>query len=420
MALDETLTFLRQPYDFIGEGCRRRGSDVFETRLMLRPTICMVGREAAEIFYDEERFTRRGAAPLRVQQTLLGHGGVQGLDGEDHRHRKRMFLDIMRPGKIADLVAAAGRQWVRAAERWEGRGAIVLYDELHELLTRAVCEWAGVVLTEEEIPRRVRELTAMFDKSGAIGPSHWSARVARNRAERWAAWLIRDVRACRRMAPQGSALAAIASHLGRDGRRLDPHTAGVELLNVMRPTVAVSVFIVFAALALHRHPHVRADLVRGNGITLDHFVQEVRRFYPFFPAAMAKVRHDFSWHGQQFRRGQRVLFDLHGTNHDTRLWHSPRKFRPDRFAGAPRGRYAFVPQGGGTDDQHHRCPGESITVELMKQAVEFLLYRLRYTLPPQDLAVDRSRLPALPRSRLVLTDVSECRIAPTERQIRTN
>src|SRR3954463_14509708 len=146
--MDETLAFLRKPYDFITEGCERRGSDVFETRLMLRPTICMKGREAAQVFYDEEHFQRRGAAPMRIQQSLLGHGGVQGLDGEAHQRRKRMFLDIMRPSQVAALLQVSERQWISAAHRWQRRDQIVLYDELHELLARAVCEWAGVPLPE--------------------------------------------------------------------------------------------------------------------------------------------------------------------------------------------------------------------------------------------------------------------------------
>jgi hypothetical protein len=38
---------------------------------------------------------------------------------------------------------------------------------------------------------------------------------------------------------------------GLDSALLDSRTAAVELLNVLRPTVAIAVFIVFEALALH-------------------------------------------------------------------------------------------------------------------------------------------------------------------------
>ncbi|HEX4892066.1 MAG TPA: cytochrome P450, partial [Hyphomicrobiaceae bacterium] len=61
--LDHTLGLLRDPYGFIPQRCRKHAADLFEARLMLRRTICMLGREAAEVFYDPERFERRGAAP---------------------------------------------------------------------------------------------------------------------------------------------------------------------------------------------------------------------------------------------------------------------------------------------------------------------------------------------------------------------
>jgi fatty-acid peroxygenase len=405
MRFDETLPFLRAPYDFISEGCRRRGTDVFETRLMLRPTVCMRGRDAVHLFYNEARFIRKGAAPIRIQQSLLGHAGVQTLDGQEHRHRKHMFLEIMRPDRVAALLAVAERRWLSAVERWKPRREIVLYDELHELLTRAVCEWAGVPLAASEVSSRVSELTAMFDTAGAVGPRHWAARLARNRAERWCSRLIADVRAGRRSPAPDSAVAIIARHRQGDGKMIDARTAAVELLNVLRPTVAVSVFIVFAALALHVHPGARDELMRGDDAALGRFVQEVRRFYPFFPAAMARARQDFRWHGQHFHRGQRVLLDLYGTNHDGRIWNSPDAFDPSRFQDGQSPQDAFVPQGGGTYEHHHRCPGEGITVELMKQAVRWLLHEIQYEVPPQDLQIDRQRLPALPRSRFVMTNI---------------
>lgn len=50
---------------------------------------------AAELFCDESRFVRRGATPGRIQRTLLGRGGVKGLDDEPHRHRKAMFMSAL-------------------------------------------------------------------------------------------------------------------------------------------------------------------------------------------------------------------------------------------------------------------------------------------------------------------------------------
>lgn len=403
---DSSLALLRDPYRFIGKRCRRYRSDVFQTRILLRRTLCMSGREAARLFYNPGYFMRAGAAPGRVQKTLFGRGGVQILDGEEHRHRKHMFMSFMTPEAIGRLGEIAAAQWGIRARRWCDMESVVLYEELQRLLTRAVCEWAGVPLPEPELAKRSRQLSALFDSAGSVGPRHWLSRLARKRAERWLMDLIEEVRAGWLHPPRGSALHAVASYRDPYGRLLRPHEAAVEMLNILRPTVAVSVYIVFAAHALHRYPECRARLRAGERNYADFFIQEVRRFYPFFPAVMARVRHDFEWKGYRFPKGRRVMLDLYGTNHDARSWPSPDEFRPERFRSWNGNSFNFIPQGGGDYLANHRCPGEWITIELMRGALAFLTGRIRYEVPEQDLRIDYSRLPAMPRSRFIITGVS--------------
>jgi fatty-acid peroxygenase len=108
------------------------------------------------------------------------------------------------------------------------------------------------------------------------------------------------------------------------------------------------------------------------------------------------------------------MLDLYGIHHDERVWRDPETFHPQHFLpwngdGAESARgddvYAFVPQGGGSHQLQHRCPGEWITVALMRTALEFFTQTIRYNVPPQDLSVDAMRLPALPRSRFVISAV---------------
>lgn len=402
---DSTLALLRDPYGFIAKRCRRYESDLFQTRLLLRPTLCMSGPEAAQLFYDTSRFMRSGATPARLQKTLFGRGGVQGLDDEAHRHRKEMFLSLMTPERLARLAEATAREWKAYAHTWASMDRIVLYDQSRELLTRAVCAWAGVPLEESEVGRRTRELTVLFDYAGAVGPKHWWSRLARKRAERWAADIIERVRDGKLDAPAQSALQAIASHRELNGELLSPRIAAVELANVLRPTVAISVYITFAAHALHQYPECRQKLAAGEDGYAELFVQEIRRFYPFFPSVMARVRHDFDWKGYHFPRGRRVVLDLHGTNHDARTWEAPEAFRPERFRQWDGSPFNFIPQGGGDHGVNHRCPGEWITIDLMKVALDVLVRRIRYEVPAQDLRIETARLPALPRSRFVFSNV---------------
>src|SRR5205085_1439092 len=109
------------------------------------------------------------------------------------------------------------------------------------VLCGAVCAWAGVPLGPATLAQRTAELTALFETAGSIGPRHWSGRLARTRAERWAAETIEGIRAGRITLPPEAPARRIAEHADGAGTRLDVRTAAVELLNLLRPTVAVSV-----------------------------------------------------------------------------------------------------------------------------------------------------------------------------------
>ena len=402
-APDTTIALLRDPYRFISRTCALLQSDVFETRIQLQRTICMRGRDAAELICDPGRFVRQGAAPVRIEKTLFGQGGVQGLDGAAHRRRKAMFMTIASPDRVADLVARVRDELVAAARAWGWRRQVALYPAVQRVLTRAVCSWAGVPLAEAEIGERTADLAALFDRAAALGPPHWRARWARRRCERWAADLVSEVRSGRIKAQPHEALFAVSWH--RDGEAVLPaRVAAVELLNVLRPTVAVSVFVLFVAHAIHEHPAHRQRLAADPAFRRA-FVEEVRRFYPFFPAIAARVSRDFEWRGYVFPRGTRALLDLYGTDHDSRAWEEPRSFRPERFIGREAGRFGSIPQGPGDAHVHHRCPGERIAVELMELAAGFLAGEIDYSLPPQDLELDWSRVPAVPRSRIILSRV---------------
>lgn len=402
---DSTLALALDGYEFILKRSRRYGSDVFRARLMLQPFLCMTGEEAARVFYDTERFIRKGAAPRRVKATLFGFGGVQGLDDDAHRHRKAVFLSLMTPQGIGRLSELAEEQWRAYAARWETADRVVLHAQVRELLCRAACAWAGVPLDESEVERRTHNLGELIDSPAAVGPKHWKGRLARWRAERWIGSLVEQVRAETLSVAEGSALHAVATHRDLGGELLDTRVAAVEVLNVLRPTVAVARYVTFTAIALHEHPEYRQRIRTGEDDLVEPFVQEVRRFYPFFPFVGALVRRNFEWRGYRFPEGTKVLLDLYGTNHDSRSWGRPNEFWPERFHNWDGNPFDFIPQGGGDHLLSHRCPGEWITIELMKEALRFLTRSIEYDVPEQDLRISLRKIPALPASGFMMRNV---------------
>ena len=75
--IDHSLNLLREGYLYILNRRQSFHSDLFETRLLGKKAVCMGGKEAADLFYDNSKFKRAGVAPNRVAETLFGKKGVQ-------------------------------------------------------------------------------------------------------------------------------------------------------------------------------------------------------------------------------------------------------------------------------------------------------------------------------------------------------
>jgi fatty-acid peroxygenase len=401
---DGTAAFFAEGYAFISDRCSRLRSDIFQTRLFLQPTICMRGCEAAALFYDESLFQRRGAAQHKLRHTLFGARGVQELDGAAHRQHKAMLLSLLQPSAVRDLCARVACLLDDAVVEWQACDEIVVLDQVQRTLCHAVAEWAGMSLPRSQVDSWTHDLVALIEAPARVGTGYWRGRMARGRRERELAALVDDVRTGIWLSWPYSPLPLIAGSAGANGAPLRARVAAVELLNLLRPTVAVAWYVVLAVLALHEHPRA-AEIVRDGGEReLECFVHEVRRFYPFVPFVAARTRHGFQWNGYGFPARRRVLLDLYGTNRDPRAWEAAHEFRPERFLEQLPNPYAFVPQGGGDPAAGHRCPGEAVSVELTKLFASVFCRDLTYTVPDQDLTL-RPQPPPTPRSRLRLRNV---------------
>lgn len=411
-SLDGTLALLRaEGYCFISNRCRRLGTDVFATRLMLKRVICMMGGEAAAQFCFPGRFTRRDAMPQAILSFIRGGAGsVLTSDDEDHRRRKEMFLAMMSPEALERMSELTTRYWRAAVRRWERMDRVSLFSEAHIPLSAAICEWSGLHLSEAEVRERAEEFEAMVEGIGSLGVRSLRGHRMRLRSELWMRQLIRAIRSGRRAVPAGSPADRILSFRDRKGRLMDLQSAAVELLNVLRPAAAIARYVAFAGLALLGYPPWRAR-VEASDEDLEAFVNEVRRFYPFIPALGGRVLTEFTWRNHHFRQGEWVLFDLYGTNHDPRLWEKPDEFRPERFLNRQIAPLDPVSHGAGNRRFTHRCPGEWMTVDVMRTIVRLMVNEMSFSLPAQDLRIDLSRIPTLPNSGFVITRVRQ-RVEP--------
>lgn len=404
--IDNTVSFLKEGYKYISNRTTRYGRNMFETKLLGgKYFVCMIGKDAAEIFYDNDKFKRRGAAPKRILQTLFGEGGVQTLDGKSHHNRKALFMSMMTKKRLKDMNEIVKKEWLIALKKWEKKRQIVVYEEAKVVLARSACIWVGVPLLNKEEEKRAKELGAMFEAGGAIGIRHMRGRIDRKNIEKWAKELITSVREGTISVADDTPLYKISFHKNSAEELLDLHTASVELANLLRPIVAVSVYVTFCALALHQFPEEREKLYHANKHDYLCFIQEVRRYYPFFPMVIAQVKDHFLWGGHDFKKNTYVLLDLYGTNHHSDLWEAPYTFAPERFIKWENHPFSFIPQGGGDYDTGHRCPGEWLTVNIMTVVVDMLVHQMTYDVPHQNLTYSMKKMPSLPKSKFIIKNV---------------
>ncbi len=389
---DLALGLLRHGYQAIGrDRVDRNGGPTFQTRLLGRRAVVLGGEPGAHFFYNEDLVERRGAVPPPLAWLLFGRGAVHGLDGDAHRQRKQLFLAQLAPEQVAAVAERAGRRLQTATTSWAGR-EVVVYNELVDVFGHAVLTWVGVELDDDEQRRLSRRYAAIVDGFGFAGSAYLRAWAARRTTDAWARDLIAEARKGRIAAAEGTVLSALATS------PLDTRTAGVELGNVIRPTVAVSWLGTHAVLALAQHADWQAKLASPEADRLRRaFAQEVRRATPFVPALAGRARCDTTQEGIAVRAGNRVVLDVRGINLDPAHFEEPQTFRPDRFVDREPNAYELVPQGGGLPTGH-RCPGESLTLQLVAHTIA-VFAAIDFTIV-SDRDADLRRIPTLPSQGL--------------------
>src|SRR5690625_1381517 len=401
---DKTLKVLKEGYEFILNRKERLDTDVFETHILGEKAICLTGSEAAELFYDNERFRRSDAAPARVNKTLFGEGGVQWLDGSVHHDRKMMFMKLMDDDAMDEIGRLMKKYWREYFEEADSLATVELYEAAKIVTLKTACAWTGVPLGKDETEVRAEQIADLFESPASLGIQHWKGRISRNKADDWMEGIVEGIRDEKISVDSSRAAYRFSWHRYENGELLPLETAAVELLNLIRPMTAVSIWIAMIGLAMHEFPEEKGKLEQAGDIEREWFIQEVRRYYPFFPFAAARTDTAFEWKGYEFEKDTLTLLDLYGTNRHPDDWVQPGEFMPERFRGWQQTPFNFIPQGGGSYDFGHRCAGEFITIVMMKSTVDFLVNDLEYNVPEQDFSFEFNDMPAVPNDKVKINN----------------
>lgn len=381
---------------------------VVKARLLNKEVIAVYGQEAAKKFYDPNNFKREGAMPKLVLKTLFGEEGVQTMDGQSHEHRKTIFMNLMTPKRMEDYHQIVDKNLSEKLDQQQGE--FDLFDLSKDVLFRSICEWAGIDLSKipkEEVEQLADYQISMISSAVTNPATHIRGVENRKKSEKWAQSLIGNARIHPVANKEEVALYAFANATDEQGELLPINVAAVELLNVIRPTVALTVWIALMGHALFSRPDIYQRLRAEFTQLQDSFIQEMRRYYPFFPMLPAFATKDVEIDGYMIPKDSWVVLDLYGTNHDERSIESPEVFRISRYLGKEKHisydeEYEMIAQGGGKFEAMHRCAGEWITLHTLRVFSDQLVNKYEFSVPDQDWSIPMNQFPTFPNSKALV------------------
>lgn len=406
--LTDVKELMDEGYHLLGQLRKDVDAPVVKGKFLTKEIIAIYGQEAAEKFYDPENFKRQGAMPKLVIKTLFGEEGVQTLDGEEHQHRKGYFMDLMTPERMEDYRQILD---IKLAEEMEKQhGEFELFDLAKTVLFTSICEWSGINLAEME-QEKVEELASyqisMISGTFTSPVDHFKGVEDRKKSEKWVQKLIKEARENPVRGKENRALYTFANATDLDGELLPVDVATVELLNIIRPTVALTVWIALMGHALFSEKKIYQKLKSDFNHLQDSFIQEMRRYYPFFPMLPAISLREIEIDGYEIPKDSWVVLDLYGTNHDSRSIPDPEQFDIKRYIGKTKEisyeeEYQMIAQGGGDFREMHRCAGEWITLHSLRVFSDQLVNKYDFTIPEQDWTIPMNQFPTYPNSKALL------------------
>src|SRR5690625_4773764 len=138
--------------------------------------------------------------------------------------------------------------------------------------------------------------------------------------------------------------------------------------------------------SLFAENNVYDDLKADFDNLQDSFIQEMRRYYPFFPMLPAIAVDDVEVNGYQIPKDSWVVLDLYGSNHDDRTINHAEQFDIERYVDnavkiSYEKEYEIIAHGGGKFREMHLCASESITLHNISVFADDLVNKHHFTVP---------------------------------------
>lgn len=301
---------------------------------------------------------------------LFGSGSVFGLEGEQHRRRRRLLAPPFHGKSIKNYETIVEEETLRETANWpRGRSFATLPSMNHitlNIILRAIFGADGAEL--DELRRIIPPWVTLGSRMAAVPQpkrtygrySPWG-RLAewRRQYDEVVDRLIDQERSDPNFAERADVLALLLRSTYEDGSAMSRKDIGDELLTLLaagHETTASTLAWAFERLS--RHPEVLAALVeevdKGGNDLLHATILEVQRSRTVIDFAPRHVFPESYQLGEWVvPRGYSIIVNIGGIHDDPDVYSHPERFDPQRFIGGKPSAFGWIPFGGGT----RRCVG---------------------------------------------------------------
>jgi len=347
----------------------RRYGSVFQLNVPLFGRLVVVG----EPELAKQIFTTSPEELGNLQPNLsrmFGSGSVFGLDGDDHRRRRRLLAPPFHGKSMKKYEAIIEEETLREIAGWpEGRPFATLPSTMRITLNAILRAVFGADGAELDELRRLLPPWVTLGSRLAVLPNPERTYGRYSPWGRLAEWrrrydvvidkLIAAERADPNFAARTDVLALMLRSTYDDGSVMSRKEIGDELLTLLaagHETTAATLAWAFERIA--RHPDVLAALVDevdtdGNELR-QATILEVQRCRTVIDFAARRVQVPVYQLGEwAIPHGHSLLVSISQIHDDPDVFPDPQRFDPQRYIGSKPSLFAWIPFGGGT----RRCAG---------------------------------------------------------------
>jgi cytochrome P450 len=384
--LGDTFEYLRSPIEWSRAHYERFGPVSVLPMFAVRRMAVVLGPDAiAEVLLDRDQAFSSGEGWGKFVGPFF-HRGLLLLDGDEHRHHRRIMQHAFLPARISAYVERMTPAIARDLASWPADGMFEAAPAIQSMIfdiTSEVLTGSGLGTAADEVHRMFEACLRASNSPLRVSVPGlpWSRGIAARRRleEIFGAW-VAERRASD--GPADNLLSMLCAAATEDGERFtatDVVNHMILLLLAARDTSANALTSIVYQLAKHPEWQQRC---REDNAALDLVRKESLRLMPPLGQLARRVVKPTTVLGHPLDAGTYVMPILQFNHHMPELWTDPSSFDPLRFAPDRAEdrvhRYAWVPFGGGV----HHCIGMHFATVVVNAVMTQLLQRYEWSVEP--------------------------------------